>query len=240
MNSQSMKPANLAQVVNSLEYLTVENLKNAYIPIKLNGKFYKQIKLGDSLISQLTDITYEIDWLKNLSCALNYRIDVLTYKINSLLSEELKFSILGLTDSNTANVEANLRQCFTKLNTALASYIYDFENNMVSGDPAVWHDQLLFLNAIYLRIKNIDKICHTASNRQYAEIEEKIKNAMFLFNKSIDSLSWNQCFNQALICQTFGFNWQSFGYALETFLENWELKKLKFDYQEIQIPLIDS
>ena len=235
-----MKKTTSIENLDSLAYLTPENLQNAYLPIKINGKFHRQIKLGNNLISKISDLTNQIDWIKNLNCNVLYRTEKLSYKINSLISEDLKFSFLGLNDSNPSNIERNLHHCFITVNKALAAYIFDFENNMVSGDPTVWHDQLLFLSAIYLRIKNFATKYKTITNRQCAEIEQKMERAMFLFNYTIDSISWNQCFNNTIFCQTFGWSWQSFGYALETFFNLHELKKLKFEYFEEKKDLLSA
>ncbi|WP_157703189.1 hypothetical protein [Alkalispirochaeta alkalica] len=171
-----------------------------------DGKFIKQIKLGDSFLSDIKDMSSSIAWLVNQNNKTTMEIKEINWKINSLLSNRIMFNCKGL-DFNKLNGELTNKEIDTAtrviegISDGLYALIDDFNKHRESGDPKVFYDHIVFLIAIYIKIKNSHNIDRILTIAQIEMLDFQFSECITLFNQSISNAisqnNWNYNYNMA-------------------------------------------
>lgn len=157
------------------------------------GQFLKHIKLGKNFLSQIDNMSENLDGLLKHNKELNLSLCSLNWKINSILVNKIIFYYQGIeftTDNDlkqTPSSVSNFMNVLESISDVLCSLIYDFSTKRESGDPKVIHDHIIFLFSIYKKLKSLKSFSLLLSEKQYEMIERQFQQCLLRFNDLIDN-----------------------------------------------------
>lgn len=158
-----------------------------------SGRFSKHIKLGENFISQMNNMSENLNILLKESEELNHGIRSLDLKLNSILVNKIIYYYQGIEFTADGDLKqsivsvSNFINVLENISDALCSLIYDFSSNRESGDPEVIHDHIIFLSTIYKRLHSLKSFKSLLSTRQYEMIENQFQQCFLMFNNLIDN-----------------------------------------------------
>ena len=204
-----------------------------------NGRFIKQIKLGDNFLSDINQMSKDIFETKANMFYLKAELTSLNWKINSMITNKIQFNLKGcnLNDSikKINSVEANnFVKVIENISQSLYALISDFNYHRESGDPRVIKDHIIMLTVIYQKFKNNNFFKIVITKEQEEMIENQFIDCMSLFNQSIDNAitqkNWRFTVNMAS-----AFFGGCYLYEPIDSIPDYELKSCKLDFKTILI-----
>lgn len=156
-----------------------------------NGKFRKQIKLGENFVNDVNNLSNELLILERNNLNLTEQIDTLNYKINSLIANKIFFNLKGIKfnneSENISSVSAdNFLRVAENLSEGVYSLLFDLQNNRQSGDPKAWKDSILFLITIFQRLKSSKFYSTLITKEQNLMLENQFSECIRLFTDKIN------------------------------------------------------
>lgn len=215
----------------SKEYETIILCRN-------NGRFSKQIKLGDNFISDINKMTEEIFQIKSNYENQSYQLTSLNWKINSLISNKIQFNFKGIkmsdTDEKISSVSANnIVKVIENISEGLYALIDDFTFHRESGDPKVIKDHITLLLVLYQKLKTTKFFNRIITKEQIDMVETQFCDCISSFNISLDKAiqqnNWNFIYNM-----TSAFFGGCYGYEPISSLPTDYLAKCKLDVAEVR------
>lgn len=204
-----------------------------------NGRFCKQIRLGNSFIDDIDKMSTTIN---NLSISTNYSLKQLNFKINSLVSNRIIFNLKGIDFSKESfsDIENNsIIRVVEGISDGLCSLINDFANGLASGDPMVYHDHIVLLFTIYSKIRNISIFPKIIRNEQKDMVEQQFIECFESFNKLLMNVMTNNTVWIPVYNNQSSFFGSNYFYAPVTLLDSTYFNKCKIEYQ-IENKIIDD
>lgn len=206
-----------------------------------NGKFRKQIKLGENFVNDVNNLSNELLILERNNQNLTEQIDTLNYKINSLIANKIFFNLKGIKFNNESekisSVSAdNFLRVAENLSEGIYSLLFDLQNNRQSGDPKAWKDSILFLITIFQRLKSSKFYSTLITKGQNLMLENQFSECIRLFTEKINKAiknnnDWLYQYNP--ISCFFGL---LMGYKIDHPDNNY-LRECLIDYQEIELKI---
>ena len=201
-----------------------------------NGRYCGQIQLGDGFLKQVSEMSSSISWLGFQNEKTAYKIDLLNYKINRILANKIEFECKGIDFSKSTDFSdleiVVIRNLASTISQNLCAFIDDFENHREFGDPMVWNHSIVFLFAVYSKIKGIQEKQDILSESQIEMIEGQFIECFRLFNSSIRqamvSNNWNFTIN--LTSAFFGGN---YFFPPQSHFSNVYLSECLFAFKEL-------
>lgn len=125
-----------------------------------DGRFTKQIKLGDNFMSDINKMANDIFQVNERCLALNRQVTSLNWKINSILANRIQYNLKGINFNDSSekisSISANnFARVIETISDGLFALIDDFNNQRASGDPKVIKDHIIMLSLIYQKLKKI-------------------------------------------------------------------------------------
>lgn len=176
-----------------------------------NGRYSKQIKLGEEFVSEMNEMASSVSWLGLQVQKSQYESKLLNWKINSLITNRITFSCKGVDlsksiDDMTIGEISNCVHIVEGISDGLYALIDDFKAMRESGDPKVIRDHIMFLLAVYQEVKHSDFFGSIISTLQQDMVESQFFDCIKLFDsaiqRAIDQNSWSARYN--LISAFFG------------------------------------
>lgn len=211
-----------------------------YEPIILcrneNGRFVKQIKIGNNFLSSINQMSNEIFQAKENTILLKSELTSLNWKINSMVSNKIQFNLKGINFKDSvekiSSVQANnFVKVIENISEGLYSLIDDFQFHRESGDPQVYKDHIIMLTVIYQKLKNNKFFKTLVTEGQKEMIENQFIDCFSLFNESLDNAilqnKWQSAYN--MVSAFFG---KCYCYEPINKLPNYYLKSCKLDVVE--------
>ncbi|MCQ2578052.1 MAG: hypothetical protein MJ176_05930 [Treponema sp.] len=202
-----------------------------------NGKICKQIKLGDNFLNDINNLSREVLYFQQNQLLLSEKVDMLNYKINSLVANKIIFNLNGIKFTNESekisSVQAtNFSRVAENISEGIYALIFDLKNNNQSGDPQVWKDSISFLLTIYQQLKDSKFFSTLITEDQKIMLENQFVECIELFNKKINDAikgnnEWLSTYNP--ISCFFGM---MMGYEIDH-PGNEYLRQCLFDFKEL-------
>ena len=203
-----------------------------------DGRFTKQIKLGDNFMSDINKMANDIFQVNDRCLALNRQVTSLNWKINSILANRIQYNLKGINFNDSSekisSISANnFARVIETISDGLFALIDDFNNQRASGDPKVIKDHIIMLSLIYQKLKKnkFFKIIVTAEQEEM--IEAQFSECIMLFNLSLNQAisqnNWNLAYN---MCSAFFGG--CYGYAPLPYFANDYFRNCMIDFEELK------
>lgn len=208
-----------------------------------NGRFVKQIKLGESFMANINQMAKDIFQIKENCAILRNLVNSINWKINSMVANRIQYNLKGINFSENSEkispISANnFAKVVENISEGLFAFINDFENHRESGDPKAIKDHITMLLLIYQRLKK-SKFFNTIVTKEQKEmVENQFIECISLFNISlrnaISQNNWNWTYNMHS-----AFFGGCYGFMLSPCFTNDYLESCKLDFEESELSKID-
>lgn len=215
----------------------VKEFEAVIIQRRQNGRICKQIKLGDNFINDIQQLSSELNIIQQTQMLLSDQIDILNFKINSLIANKIFFNLCGIkfTDESEkiSSVQAtSFSRVAENISEGIYSLILDLKNNRQSGDPQAWKDSIYFLITVYQKLKKSKFFSYLITEEQNIMLENQFVECISLFNERIEDAIKNNnswLFHYNPISCFFGM---LMGYEIDH-PNNDYLRQCLFDFEEL-------
>jgi len=173
-----------------------------------DGRFTKQIKLGDNFMSDINKMANDIFQVNERCLALNRQVTSLNWKINSILANRIQYNLKGINFNDSSekisSISANnFARVIETISDGLFALIDDFNNQRASGDPKVIKDHIIMLSLIYQKLKKNKFFKIIVTTEQEEMIEAQFSECVMLFNLSLNQAisqnNWNLAYNMCSV-----------------------------------------
>lgn len=212
-----------------------------YIHRGKDGKYLRQIKLGERFISEMNEMREMIfrTWEANIDLCL--QIYALNEKLNTIFIDKVFYNMKGIDFCKWGEypnelTRTSISKVMENINVFLYCIIYDCEHNMLGCMPQVLHDHIIFFMTVYRELKSNKWIKEILSEEQIKIIDGRFCKCMELFNNMIDSIITSNTisFLGSMIARLL-FS-ESFQPSLY-FINNNELERYKLDFVSNEQPI---
>lgn len=198
------------------------------------GRFVRQIKLGNKFLSDINQMSNAIFQIKNDYISLENQLNLLNWKINSLISTRILYNYKGINfPKQNEEMSYMSKNYFSKvienINESLYALLTDFHNDRIAGGPGIIHDHIVFLLCFYEKLKSREIFKSIVSQEQQEMIEALFIECIELFNKRLSYKKWEEtiAFAVSVFFQLLG---KSYEYEPSN-TSPYELENCKFDYE---------
>ena len=203
------------------------------------GRFVKQIKLGNKFLSDINQMSNAIFQIKNDYISLENQLNLLNWKINSLISTRILYNYKGISfPKQNEEMSYMSKNYFSKvienINESLYALLTDFYNNKIVVHPRIIHDHIIYLLCFYQKLKISKDFKSIVSYEQKEMVEAQFIECINSFNKILSDKIFedNLDFVIGMFSELLG---KSYNYKPQD-IPHCELKDCQLDYEFKEIP----
>ena len=203
-----------------------------------NGRFAKQIQLGENFLSDINKMSTDIFQIKGDFIQIKNQMNSLNWKINSMVSNKIQFNLKGINFNDSSerisSIPANnFVKVIENISEGLYALINDFDNHRESGDPKVIKDHITMLLVVYQKLKNSKFFNVLITDEQKEMIESQFIDCISLFNISLNNAiaqnNWDFVYNM-----TSAFFGGCYGYKFNNSFPNGYLQSCILDFNNAE------